>query len=58
MEPFALRVDATYAEVRAWLRARDPELDEACDEVDRTLLADTLRVSLRERIDRSSATAR
>jgi hypothetical protein len=57
MRDFELRPDATYAEVRAWLRARDPELDAACDEVDTSLIADTLRLSVRERLRRFSATA-
>ena len=47
METAELGPDATYAEVRAWLRARDPELEAACDEVDRSLTLDTLRMSFR-----------
>jgi hypothetical protein len=58
MAPFVLAPDATYTEVRAWLRAHDPELDAACDEVDRTLIRDTLSLTPRQRIDRASATAR
>jgi hypothetical protein len=54
----ALGPHATHAEVRSWLRGQDPELEAACDEVDRTLIEDTLRLSPRERIDRASATAR
>jgi hypothetical protein len=57
MRDFELRPDATYAEVRAWLRARDPELDAACDEVDRSLTLDTLRLTLRERIAQLGASA-
>jgi hypothetical protein len=58
MRTAELGPDATYAEVRAWLRARDPELDAACEGVDRSLIADTLRLPIRERLDRCSATAR
>ncbi len=58
MPHWALAADSTYAEVRTWLQSVDPELDRACDEVDRSLLDDTLRLTLRERLDRSSATAR
>ena len=50
MKTAELGPDATYAEVRAWLRARDPELDAACDEVDRSLTLDTLRMSFRDRL--------
>ncbi len=48
----------TYASVRDWVGAVDPELVAAADEVDRSLIADTLRLSLRARVDRASATAR
>lgn len=50
--------EPTYAAVRAWVAGVDPELVEASDEVDRSLTADTLRLSLRARLDRASATAR
>lgn len=58
MKAWPLPPDATYAQVRAWLRVVDPELDAACDEVDSTLSEDTLRLSPRERLDRASAATR
>lgn len=53
-----LPTDRSYAAMRAWVSAVDPLLVEASDEVDRTLTDDTLRLPLRARLDRASATAR
>ncbi len=53
----ALPVERTYAAMRAWVLRIDPELVAASDEVDRSLTEDTLRLSLRARLDRASATA-
>ncbi len=44
--------------MRRWVSAIDPELVAASDEVDRSLTCDTLRLTLRARLDRASATAR
>lgn len=57
MPPPHLRPGATYEQVRAWLLDVDPDLVAAADDVDRTLIADTLRLSLSERLDKASATA-
>ncbi len=49
---------ATYDAVRAWVGSIDPDLVLASDEVDASLTTDTLSLSLRERLNRASATAR
>jgi hypothetical protein len=47
-----------FEEVRAWLLSVDPDLVAASEEVDVSLIRDTLALSPRERLDRASATVR
>lgn len=47
-----------YASMRAWVEQVDPSLVRAADEVDTSLLAWTLSLTPRERLDRAVATGR